>query len=363
MEGVEERIQRSASFIREIVLTFLGAGIQTIFSLDLIRESVQGILNGAPTISFGSLPFVIGFVTIIVPYCISASMAFSPKRLINPMWVHLLTFVFSTLIISEAISASNSSALNQYLSSYHITPAILIGSFSILYFMVFFVIGLIQWLFVRLLVGLNGTETDLDIKTFSLDVDFKTVSKALKQSDLQSVGNLGRRQETADLLLLSNLPRGVGDKLVLCAYSDPDDSTKTLVSTAAFTANNFSIRQTISASAWMKSVRLYLEDALGKKGTESSKESAGRSLAVSFALRRTVASIGGIRDVPKYYLFAIGVTIAMGIVFTAGFFIFQIIPEPEYLGALVLIFVALVIELGPAIAESVYRRRESQTPS
>lgn len=358
MEDIEATLQKSASLVREIVLTFVGAGIQTLLSLDSIRQFIQSMLNGNPTFQLGNYLIEASYVLITVVYCIGASLAFSPKRIVNPLWVQLLTLVFSILIVSEGVASSSSFALNQYLSFYHLTVSSVIGGLGLIYGMFMVVIGLMQWVVVRSLVGLNGGEAGLDKMTYSFDLDFKSIAKSVKNKDFQSVGSLVVRQETTELLLLSNYAGGSGDKLVLCLSPHPDDSGKTLLATVAYHASGFSLGKSDSASAWMKSVRLYLEDAIGHKGTEVSGESAPLALAVSFALRRTRASVASVRDIPRYYLFAIGLTLLLALAFSLSYFWYGVITETEYTDALALILVALLVELGPAVAESLRKKKE-----
>jgi hypothetical protein len=358
----EARITRHSSILREIALTFLGAGIQVAYSLPVINLFVASFGAGVPQLPTGDQTFEAIYLSIGLLFAIPASLAFRPKRMISPFWIQLLTWT-----LGEVVAYSNLAAypnvFYQFLNGQTVVKQTALQfalGYSVLYLLLLMVVGFVQFFIVRWIVGLNGTENDIERRTFILSVEYKQLVRLVADRIFRSVSRVFLRERSrGHFVIFANNQNGAGDKIVLGVSPDPKgDPTKSLLATVAFSAGNTSISKTDEASALLESSLLYLEQKSGLKREQTSTDNDISDRTMAFALRRTKPSLGIVNDIPRYHLFALSFTFLLALAMSAAYFVFHAIDSTAYTDSLVLIAVAVVIEFGPLIRESLSHKEE-----
>lgn len=358
---VEATILRNSALIRELSLTFLGAGIQLIASLPIIALFVESFGVGQPQFPTGDQAFDAIYLSIGFLFAIPASLAFRPKRLINPFLIQLLTFVFGeTVALSGLASYHNVFYIVQNGQSTVQESALQFAvGYSVLYLFLIMVVGFVQFFVVRWVVGLNGTEDDLQRRTFIFPVDYRHLAGLVSERVFRSVGDLFLRERSrGHYIILANNPNGTGDKIVLGVSADPRDPQKSLLATVAYSVYGSSVRKTEDSSAYLEANLLYLDKQSGLEREETSTDNEISDRTMAFALRRTRPSLGIVRDIPRYHTFALGFTFLLAIAMSLAYFVFKAIDITPYVDSLVLIAVAVVIEFGPLVRESLAHKEE-----
>ena len=209
MKDIESQIVRNSALIREITLTFLGAGIQVAFSLSVMTQFVQD-MRGSPQLVTGDQTFEIIYLLLPIFYCIPASLLFTPKRLISPLFIQLLTFVFAQLIVYPSIVQNPIIFLLQTSNgNQSVSAAQYSEQFSVLYFLILIVAGVVQFFAVRWVVGLNGNENDVNQKTFTFPVEYAKLKTMMLGRTFRSISGLTFRDGRRDrYILLANYAAG-----------------------------------------------------------------------------------------------------------------------------------------------------------
>ena len=108
----------------------------------------------------------------------------------------------------------------------------------------------------------------------------------------------------------------------------------------------------------MEANLLFLEHKLNVSREPRKTDDPISDGALAYALKPTRPSVAGISDVGRYHLFAIGFTIALVVAMSVAYF-YKVIDENSLIDSVVLVAIALVVELGPLVRESLSKRDDS----
>ncbi|MCP8309349.1 MAG: hypothetical protein H3Z54_11770 [archaeon] len=299
-------------------------------------------------------------------YCIIFSSIFSPKRIVSPFYIQLGTIAIAVLIIVDASFRAPIYPVFQY-NQFAINLVIS----SIFSFFLLGVLGLIQTEIVRWIVGLNEPDETLEKKTYSIDVESKTVSDVMDKY-FRNTWGLHKEKDIRDIELFQ-LRKPSGESVVIALRRDPEDEKKCILATVAYQMGRYSISRTKEASAVRDSIIRDLREKLREKLREENKlasppDFSPHSLddlasirAYTIALRPTQSKFDAIREIwtkiSRFYQFAIGFTFFTLVAISLAFFGHIITDVNTYISTLVFLIIALVIELGTSLREEFRRRK------
>src|SRR5437879_1077034 len=173
--------KESFSDPRQVVLILLGAGINFSLGFGLFSSAIYALVASRGGVLFSSgFPAQVSIVAIVYfiegsLYSTVASLALRPKRIINPIFVQFVTASFVPVLIFYLVIV-----IEPLIS---IPLAIFVAFITFLVALAMFMsAGLGQFLMVRYLVGLNGTNADTRSSSLILDASMKDVLVALDNS-------------------------------------------------------------------------------------------------------------------------------------------------------------------------------------
>src|SRR6267378_1504493 len=89
--------------LRVVFLTLIGAGLELIPAIPLISGISLTVKGYSTTPLSDATLLVVGVLVFPIVYGISASLAFSPKRIVAPVYIQVLAVTFATLIFVNSL--------------------------------------------------------------------------------------------------------------------------------------------------------------------------------------------------------------------------------------------------------------------
>lgn len=345
-----KELSKENALIRLIVLTFLGAGIQIIlivFSIwqftFQIRTSPQPFADVTPD------PIILlTYFVLTIAYSVGASLSFHPKRIVSPLYIQLTAATLLTIIIAYAFMQFEPPIQDPTFIQN------LIAMMAMLY-MLLGLTGFAQTEIVRRIVGLNGTEEDLDRKTFSINASFDIVAPIISRDSFLNLADFRITKRTREFLILQSKLRTF-EKLVFALIPDPTDQHKCILATVAYELRYYHIAKTEDASEMRNMVVSHLKEKLRNLNPSYSVSNHNLDDVASvrvrnIALSDTQSKLVGLKDIPRYHLFAMVATAIVFIVMTAAFIV-NVIDRDLYVSSLVIIIIAVLFEFAPLLKEA-----------
>ena len=358
MADIKSNQKRSVS-IGLIVLTFLGIGLNTIFFLPTTSSATQIFLVQRQSELF--IPtdplLLIGFIIFLSIYCSFASIVLRPKTMVNPVLIQ--TGTFAIVVILSVINLS----IGQIVVSTQtvITLGFLIG------FSAFFVItiGFIQWLIVQWMIRMSYDDSDrvsyiIDMKpkdflhklgdTFLDDWDFS------RECDLGEIWVLERDENSRCLLL------EVG--------ADPNNDGKTILSTVAYEVIGSLFVKSDSAKRKRDVILSDIEKRTGVSLKDSNKigldDPVSRLALINvenLTRSRIEVTWKFFRQVPRLFKIMISLTLLLLFGLSIMYFNFnqqKILSSDTFIGAIVVLVIALFIEIGLPLRDELQKRKREE---
>lgn len=187
-------LRKAESSTGLFVATILLVPVQTTLFIPLALDASLKIINsGEYSWVFSYNPFVFGlYVSIPIIYCGIVAHFFHPKRMVSPFNIQIIALVLFYAI--EQYHAYSTMPLNPL----NILLSLII---FVIYASVAITIGLIQYIIVRLVIGLDFDSTNIKQVTYSINADFKTVKEQVINSDFL-LGWHFRRLNKSDRLIV-----------------------------------------------------------------------------------------------------------------------------------------------------------------
>ena len=200
-----------------------------------VLVSISNSTNAA-TVTFtqNGYWFFFGFAILPILYCISASLFFTPKRIVSPLNMQIFAWLMLSII-------EFSHDYNQLFSSFNMPSSSMVNTMVSQWFGVSFVslfifvfVGGGQLLVVRLVVGPNLI--GVWRKTFTITTDCEHAGKVLDEID-------DYRKEEVNGHVVYKMPLGFIDKVLLVLGPDPRDNKHSILATVAYHSGIYSYEQ------------------------------------------------------------------------------------------------------------------------
>jgi hypothetical protein len=240
-----------------------------------------------------------------------------------------------------------------------------VGNFIVLGAM-FLAIGFFQFYVVVWVIGLNF-EDNLDRITYSINADFKTVVTKVLDIDFLKTYGFNRKRDIGKILVYK-LHWPSGEKVVIALGTDPNNENKTILATVAFQHERSSIFGSKQASNLRNDLITLLTKKLKKIDPSYDMSSIEElddpvSFRAFFHAKNPTRSKVEItqeffREIPRYYATAIIISVIAYVGLSA---IYWLQPwnfaSDTYLSLSIVIFVALLAELGLSLREEMSRKK------
>ena len=345
-----EKVKKDYSLLRLFILTFLGAGIHVTIILVSIWQ-LSPLTVDQTTLGVPQLMYLLGYFGFTIAYCVATTLSFNPKRIVSPLNIQLmvatiLVIVFSGILLSQKLTPNP-----QNITTF--------ASFVVIAVLVPFLLGfagLVQSEIVRRIVGLNGTEENLDRLTIRLNGDFQTVSNTLKTKEILNLANFRIKEKESTLILKSRLI-DTKEKIIFVLTRDPRDPLyHSILSTVVYEAGFYSIFKSSLAVTRRDSIIGEIEKRVSLKRLPlDDKESFNNEpsrIALRLALKATEPKIFVIGKIPRHILLIVTATIVfLGILIYSWIF-GKFITQDLFVTSLVIVIVALLFEFIPFVRES-----------
>jgi hypothetical protein len=342
--------------LRVVFLTFIGAGIELIPSIPFISSTSLLIKGYGSTAVSDPTLIIVGVLVFPIIYGISASLVYSPKRIVPPVYIQALTVTFATIIFVNSLF-QNPPAVQPLSSSTSYT------SFLTWFFFVFIAvfIGRAQGGVVRVIVGMNGGRDDIESTAYNISGDFEVVSQTLQKDDFLDLGALRVRNRSEKFLLLSSSYKwSLGDKLVFAL--EGAESNNSVLTVLSYKQKYYTLCPP-SSSLYRDSLIITLEHLL-KQINQSYAISAGPTdtegsrRAFIHALKITRPSLAPVKNVSRYHQATLIAAALIGAIMTGAFY-YKTIGLDLYISSLVLIFAELAFVFLPLVKEAMSKIPEA----
>ena len=348
----EETIKKwkeQQSIVRLIIFTFLGGVIQFLtafpffwdFLITPIEELSKRNPNSLPPLL--DSPYFVGlYFGITMIYSIATSLSFPPKRIVSPINIQMITWGLLLLIIPLAITYR--------FPNYPITLESVI-TLSTYLFMIAAGFGLAQTIFVKFLIGMNGSKDDLIRDTFGINTDFETVKKTLQSRSFKDVFYfktpikfIGKRDV---FVMKSDL--NTSEEILIVLKPDITDEESCSLSVVSFESKYYQIQQTSRMKQKHEIVLNELKKRLGNKVhfTDKDLDNDISEFAADIALGRTNNRLEHLRELSAFNKAAlIGLGTLFGIITYLRYGVNQL-NQDSYISISIFILIAVVIDLLP----------------
>ena|SRR2546426_411250 len=225
---------------RQVVLIILGAGINFSLGFGLFSSGAIALIASQGGVLFTSgIPaqasiLAIEYFLVGTIYSTVTSLALKPKRIINPIFVQLVTASFVPILLFYLLVT--------------LIPAISISLAAFVAFVLFWLAlamflsaGLGQFLLVKYFVGLNGTKEDTRSATLMLNAKLKDVLTVLDAEPVHRAFGLTLQRSRKGKLSVFKTSDKVSEQFYLLVIEDPVDNEKTQLATVAYKLGVFGI--------------------------------------------------------------------------------------------------------------------------
>lgn len=350
--------------VRSMVLTLIGAGLNLVLFAVVFPHFSQDIINYISNPQQAPIPFIttspmttVAYLGMTILYSVIASLFYRPKRIISPVHIQLLTATLLGITIAYYI------ILNPHLAYEQQYIGALTFALMVIYSIVWMV-GFIQQQFVRYIIGLQGTE--MDLKTYSINVDFETVDEILKNSAFRERHKLRKSKRIKDRKILQTKWWGSSVKLVIVIQRDNKLKNHTTLAIASYSIDNGTVKVDDETLDERKAVEGYLQRQLADKYHTAAlspledNNTEASEIAWAQARRSTQSPISTLRSQPRAHIAIVSVVAAAA----AGmsiWYVFDNSVRDAWINTMIFVGVVLAVEVYPLIRERILSRQEDES--
>lgn len=339
-----QSIREYDSLIRFLVLHGIGIGVNIIYITlvpGLPRTADQQLTSTA--VLFLASYFFIGIV-----YSITATLSFSPKRIVSQLYIQISTAIIIIIFMSFFYYYLELAPSLGEVEKKEATGVLVLIPF------ILGITGFIQTEIIKKVVGLNGNENELDIQTYEINAKFHEIENLLKEKSYRNLVDFHIDRKSNGILVLESRLRPITEKIIFVLSTNDQENSKSIMATVAYDFKYHSIKKSENASRRRNSLISELKQNL--KDIDSSydcvltQSMTDASLeAKRIALKPTIPKIFAIRYIPRYILLAIFGTIALFGILTYGRFFGEFVNDDVYYTSIVLIILATLFEFLPLL--------------
>lgn len=251
---IESEFDSKDGSLRLWALTFFGVVFESVLGTAFVYDAYSSLtyanLNctgqgcSSPIPQY-TLPLLVAYGLILIPYCWLASRSLRPKRMISPLNIQffsiaivIVSYTIIYVINTQSLFIPTNFRLETYFEN-GITITMFLGA-------ILFMIGVFQTQAVKFLLGLNGTADDIDLKVWPVDVPFPSIAKMIDDEFLEHYDfKVVKRSNNLILLRYLSLDR----RRVRVGFApSPDNPSKSILSASGYGQGYYAIYRLDSAS-------------------------------------------------------------------------------------------------------------------
>ena len=357
--SVLEKCRKEQSTVALFFATILLIPFQfMLFATALTETAISTVLTERQVVFPDTIPLIITYLLLPIVYCIVVSQLFHPKRLVSPINIQIGTItVFSIVIIYLALN-------NPLL----ISPQGFENLFTSVFFLDVFMgmIGFIQFIIVRWVIGLNFDS--IERVSYSVNGSVRDIL-AILGNDFLIAHDFSRKKDKQNVenpIWVLKCRDPYGNSVILTIGKHNSDNDKTIIASTSYRTSLYGISKSQAATAMRTSIINDAEMRLNRsklKLTLTPIENVDDRVSTnayvhSLAATRskTEITVEFLRNIPRYYLYAIIITIIAFVGVTIAF-ASNLMDSNGFVGALVVIVVALIIEIGVPLRDEIVHQK------
>lgn len=341
-----------------IILTLLAIAVEPILFLPAITNARQIFLFQGQAELFvpTDLLSLIAFIILPIIYCSFASILLRPKTMVNPVIVQ--TGAFAVVIILILVNLSYTQTV---LTTQFVAILALLIAFSAAFVIV---IGFFQWLIVYWVIRM-GYE-DSDRVSYIIDMKPKEFLHKLGNSFLDD-WTFSRECDVGEFWVLE---RDDNNRcLLLEVGANPKDDKQSILATVAYEIIGTFIVKSDSANRIRDIILNDIEKRIGvsfRNNTADLDDPVSRLAFINvenLARSRIEVTWAFLRNLPRLFKVMLGLTVALLLGLTIMYFNFneqKIISSDTFIGALVVLIIALFVEVGIPLRDELQKRKREE---
>jgi hypothetical protein len=350
--------KRKTTSIGLIVLTFLAIALETVLFLPAILRAQQVFLiqHQAELLLPTDWLSFLGFVILPIIYCSFASIALHPKTMVNP--IHIQIGTSALVIILTLINLSTGSPT---------ITAQLVGilSLSVVFSSVIVItIGIVQLMAVSWVIRMNYEDSDRI--SYIIKLKPKEMLHKLGNSFLDD-WTFSRERDVSEFWVLE---RNDNDRcLLLEVGANPKDDTQTILATVAYEIIGNFIVKSDSANRIRDAILCDIEKRIGinfRDKTTDLDDPVSKLAFVNvenYAHSRIEMTWSFLRKLSRLFKVMLGLTLMLFLGLVVVYYNFnepKIISSDTFVGALVVLMIALFVEIGIPLREELQKTKREE---
>ncbi|MCL5067721.1 MAG: hypothetical protein M1368_05130 [Thaumarchaeota archaeon] len=366
MQQVEDKLRRETSIVRLLVLLVIGVFIQYLIIAADIYPVARSVVFSPEIPIPNNVLQLIAYLVVTIVYTTTLSSLLKPKRIISPLYIQVTTSTIALIIMGAYLyqiapaylSGLSTTSYTIIQENYVITAFAAIFSASIL--------GAGQNLLVRWLVGLNGDEDDIDVRSFRFTgTDIKTFAKLLINDPYLRHNGLFRRTFKKGIFYMRTF-RNDRDRIILLAGpapNQPSNSPQThaiTLATVACKLGAYTIRKDPNISEDRDNVVRHIQQKVAQLGyemKEANNDNDVATIASKLALSEAQSRFTELKNLRTVHKILLVITLAYFV--AIGYFALQnFLTASETINALIIGAAGLIFELTPWIRDTVSSRTD-----
>lgn len=350
--------RRSNISIGLIILAFFGIALNTLFFLPAISSATQMFyVQSQGELFFPTEPLLlVGYIVVPIIYCSFASILLHPKTMVNPLVIQI--GAFALVIIFTLMNLSNGRVIAT-------TQLVLTLGVLIAFSMAFVIlIGFFQGLIVVLVIRM--TYEDVDRISYLVDMKPKEFLHKLGDSFLIDY-NFTRECDTSEFWVLERSDNN--RHLLLEIGTNPKDENRSILATISYEVVDNVIIKSDSANRLRESILDNIEKRLSinfQKNITALDDPVSKLALINvenYTRSRIEVTWTFLRKLPRLFKLMLGLTLALLVGLTVIYFNFnqqKIISTDTFVGAFVVLMVALFIEIGIPLREELQKKKREE---
>lgn len=350
--------KRTAS-IGLIILTFFGIALNFLFFLPTISSATQiFLIQRSSELFFPTDPVVlVGFMVFLVLYCSFGSIILHPKQLVNPIVIQVGTFAL--VIISSMMNLS----IGGLVVTVH---ALLVLGFLVIFSSAFVIlIGFFQWLLVMWLIRMRYEDSDRI--SYTINIKPKEFVHKLGDTFLDDWG-FSRKRDVGEIWVMER--DEYTRRLLLEVGTDPYNNGRTVLATVAYEVVGTAFIKSVEANRKRDMILRDIEHRTGVSLSQEKKIGLDDPISKLAFMNVENLTYSRIEVTWKFLtqlsrMFKVMLSLTLVLLFGLSIVYFNfnepiILSSDTYIGAIVVLMVALFVEIGIPLREELQKKKRDE---
>lgn len=351
LSGIERTNATDQAIIT--VFIFCGGVIQILPTIASLPVLLTELTSSSTTLLFpADLAGILAYFVTTLAYCYVVAQVLIPRRMPSPILIQLVGVFLTFVIVLASFVGLYASQLQKNSLFYTVLASQL--AISLLISGIFaFLIGLIQYLLLRRILGLSFNS--IDTETFFVDSPYSDTLHILQDKGFLDLHNLAINEETPTVIALS---RSVGFQRQILVATPSDAGT--ILCSVAFEVRYETITKTLNASDTMLDITRHIKGRLEEHKSEISfskrtgQERATR-IANALAMKGAESAFGIVKRFSAFQK-VISIGIILFLVLTSYLYSNHQLSGSNYFEGLTVVVIGGILGLAPLVADTLRER-------